>query len=82
MKYRGIVCGPYTEKTKRCLHCKKFIMWGVGGGDCASNHIKGNKIGDRYRSTNDKCKYFKRESQIFDKNGRIKNEELYMEMMM
>lgn len=73
MRY-AFVCGNFASKPKRCLHCKRLILWGVGGGDCARN--------GSYTSTNGHCKYFKRSYRIFDKDGRIKNQELYNEMFM
>lgn len=67
-------CGNFATKPKRCLHCKRFWPWGIGGGDCSRD--------GSYTSTNGHCKYYKRQSIIFNKNGKVKNQELYEELFM
>lgn len=80
MTYNCISCGTYSDKAKCCFHCKYYCMWGVGGGDCCSPSIKPDKKYGRYKFADNRCKYYKRNSQIFDKNGKVKNKELYDEL--
>ena len=70
-------CGTYANKPKRCLHCKYFWLWGLGGGSC----MRLNK-NDDYKSANDHCKYYKRDNEMFYSDCRIKDQEKYDEMFM
>lgn len=66
-----IVCGTYTTRKKPCKCCKYFFLWGVSYGHCSK---KNDDV-----SCNDHCKYYKRDSTNWYKNGKCKvNEnELY-----
>lgn len=70
----GFSCGIGSSKVKTCFRCKRFLMWGIGTGYC------GKYNEDRYQTEH--CKYYKRKNEIFDKHGKIKNQELYDEMFM
>ncbi len=65
------ICGSYTGNTKKpCKHCKHFMLWGVGYGYCGKHKI------DTYCS--DHCKYFKRDSRIWTKDGKCKVDEFLL----
>lgn len=69
----GFSCGIGSSKIKTCLRCKSFFMWGIGTGYC-SKHKK-----NKYQTNH--CKYYKRNNKVFDKTGKVKNEELFNELM-
>lgn len=63
------LCGAFTNgKKKPCKHCKRFMLWGVNTGLC-------DKTGEDMQ-TWDSCKYFKRDSFMYSKNGKCKHPEL------
>lgn len=66
------ICGNYTKNNKSCKFCKQFMLWGISTGYCCK-HKKDIQ-------TLDHCKYFKRDSTIWNKNGKCKIDEnlLYM----
>lgn len=63
------ICGAFTrEKKKPCKHCKHFCLWGVNTGYCWKRQV--------YMQTWDTCKYFKRDSFMYTKDGKCKHPEL------
>lgn len=65
---KSFICGSFTDKQKKpCKHCKHFMLWGLSFGRC----FKRNE--DMSRS--DHCKYFKRDSEIWTKDGKCKVDE-------
>lgn len=62
------ICGAFTNSQKKpCKHCKHFALWGVSTGCCL-------KTG-RDMQTWEHCKYFKRESNMYTKDGICKHPE-------
>lgn len=68
----GFSDGIYSKKSKSCLRCKRFLMWGIGTGYCGKYNT------DKYQTEH--CKYYKREQELFYSDGRIKDKALYDEM--
>lgn len=67
------ICGDYTRGQKKPRkHCKQFMLWGIGTGYCFKHGVD--------MMTYEHCKYFKRDSKYWTKNGKCKvNEnELYV----
>lgn len=67
------ICGSFTDGQKKpCKTCKHFFLWGVNTGFCGKQMIN--------MATWEHCKYYKRNSEIWCKNGKCKfNEnELYV----
>ena len=67
------ICGSFTKGQKKpCKHCKKFWLWGVSTGHCGQHNCD--------MMTWEHCKYYKRDSKTWTKNGKCKvNEfELYV----
>jgi hypothetical protein len=61
-------CGSFTGKqNKPCKHCKNFIFWGIFSGYCVRQR--------KNVSCSDHCKYFKRDAEIWTKNGECKVDE-------
>ncbi len=62
------ICGNFTnEKKKPCKYCINYFLWGISVGTC----MKFNE----YRNCNYHCKYFKRDSEIWSKDGECKIDE-------
>jgi hypothetical protein len=62
------ICGSFTGKQKKpCKQCKRFFMWGVSYGRC-------DKLKDDV-SCREHCKYFKRDSTTWTKDGKCKFDE-------
>ena len=76
----GFNCGigGSKDRKKSCMQCKHFLMYGIGSGYCVRTN---NNDEDDMISPLDHCKYYKRNSELFYSDGRIKNEELFEEMM-
>lgn len=53
-----------TKKKKRCQTCQHFCLWGTSYGACFK---KGEDV-----SMNDKCKYHKRDQELWTKDGKSK----------
>lgn len=65
--------GNFTYgKKKPCKYCRSFFMWGIGEGHCIKNN--------QDRMCYEHCKYYKRDSEVWTKDGKCKfNEaELYV----
>jgi len=62
-----IICSNRTSRNKPCKHCKKFLFWGILMGYCGRFH--------KDKNANDHCKYFKRESRYWTKDGKCKISE-------
>lgn len=62
------VCGAFTYgKKKPCKHCKRFMLWGVNTGYCSKHN--------RDMQTWEGCKYYKRDSFMYSKDGKCKHPE-------
>lgn len=67
-----VICGSFTYGRKKpCKNCKYFFLWGTSTGYCSKHNNDEMCQGH--------CKYFKRDAEIWGKNGKCKvNEnELY-----
>lgn len=53
-----------TSKKKRCETCKHFILWGTSWGRCLKHQEDFSK--------NDHCKFHKRNSEFWTKDGKSK----------
>lgn len=76
----GFNCGPGTPKDRKksCMQCKHFFMFGISTGVCDRYKYEDERV---YVSPQDHCKYYKRDSELFYSDGRIKDKELFEEMM-
>ena len=64
------ICGAFTHGTRKpCKHCKHFLLWGICYGLCT--------VHDKNMHTSEHCKYFKRDSQSWTKDGRPKFNMIY-----
>ena len=62
------ICGSFTYGQKKpCKYCERFFMWGTSTGYC-SKHQQ-----DKHCSEH--CKYYKRDSETWTKNGKCKFDE-------
>jgi hypothetical protein len=62
------LCGAFTHGTRKpCKYCRNFMLWGVSTGACF--------IHRQDMSTWDHCKYFKRNSYMYTKDGICKHPE-------
>lgn len=67
------LCGTLTYgQMKPCKYCRNFFLWGISTGHC--------DIHKTDKSCWEHCKYYKRDSELWFKDGRCKvNEnELYI----
>jgi len=63
-----IICGAFTGRQKKpCKMCRSFCGWGISTGYCS---VKNNDV--TYGSH---CKYYKRASYMYFKDGRCKHPE-------
>lgn len=63
------ICGAFTHGQKKpCKHCKNFFLWGVSTGCCTKHNCD--------MLTWEHCKYFKRDSYMYTKDGVCKHSEL------
>lgn len=59
------ICGSFTSNQKKpCKNCKHFFLWGVSTGYCGKHN--------KDVSCKEHCKYFKREREVWAKNGKCK----------
>ena len=62
------ICGNHTfGKKKPCKTCKKFLLWGISTGYCFKNK--------KNVSCRSHCKFYKRDSKLWTKNGKCKIDE-------
>lgn len=67
-----IVCGAFTGKQKKpCKYCKNFLLWGISTGHCSKKNCDTQTWGH--------CKFYKRDSQVWTKDGvcKVDENELY-----
>lgn len=77
----GFSCGIGNSKdrNKSCMQCKHFFMFGIGSGYCCVKINKNDE--DDMISPQGHCKYYKRNVELFYSDGRIKDQDLFDEMM-
>lgn len=62
------VCGAFTKGQKKpCKHCRNFFSWGVSAGMCRVHNCD--------TMTWEHCKYYKRDSTVWTKDGKCKIDE-------
>lgn len=62
------LCGTFIRGQKKpCKHCRNFFLWGVSSGACIKHNVD--------MMTWDHCKYFKRNSKYWTKDGKCKIDE-------
>lgn len=69
------ICGDFTHGRKKpCKYCEHFMLWGISTGMCCRSETFKDVM------TWDHCKYFKRDSEYWTKDGRCKVgiNELYL----
>lgn len=69
----NFICGSHTYNQKKpCKNCKRFLLWGMSTGYCFKHKTD--------MQCSNHCKYYKRESNIWNKNGicKLNENELYM----
>ena len=63
------ICGAFTNgQYKPCKTCKRYMLWGISTGHCTKHNTD--------TQTSNHCKYYKRDSRVFNKNGEFKSKEL------
>lgn len=68
---RFFIDGFFTEGRKEpCMHCRNFALGGCSGGYCMLHN------GFDHTSCSNHCKYYKRNSEVFTKDGKFKNKEV------
>lgn len=65
------ICGSFANKRKCCKKCRNFLLWGISQGYCGKHKTDMNYGGY--------CKYYKRDSYAWTKDGicKIDESELY-----